>query len=68
MVNTWGEDSHLREPTPEERLALDRYFASPESRNGDGSVRGLFGDEVEGIPEADILTYPVAQSDTPRDP
>lgn len=60
FVNTWGEGSHLRPPTPEERAILDRYFASPGARNPDGSVRGLFGEEVAGI-EGDVITYPVGE-------
>jgi len=68
MVNTWGEESQLRDPTPEECLALDRYFATPASRNADGSVRGLLGDEVDGIPDADIITYPAASQELPHAP
>lgn len=56
LINTWGEDSHLRRPTPDERVLLDAFFASPRSRNNDGTIQFMYGDELPGI-DGDVLIY-----------
>lgn len=58
MINTWGIDSHLRHPNVQERIILDRHFASASGRNDDGTVQRLYGAEIDGI-EGDVVTYPI---------